>query len=276
MSVEVGAVFGTSLVWREKGEKWHNDSMGTKKKQGTLVMCWGMISWNWKGPFHFWATKTKEEKEQAKRKTAEWNAKSGEEELNSGRRTMEKFRVLKERELWEARELRAAAIEREAGEKTKTTQSWWGKKYKIKKLKRNNTKGVHSWRYITSVCCPLLWPICQERLALNPHFLLMEDNAPSDDLDYTNLVRKKEGIVKITWQPNSPNFNPIEHIWGLMKMDILRHPGSERIRTQIKMKVVLEEEWSKITIEEINHEIVKLPDIMVRCIAKKGGNNFQP
>jgi len=60
-----------------------------------------------------------------------------------------------------------------------------------------------------------------------------------------------------------------------MKMRILRRRGSERIQTPAEMKIVLEEEWLKITIEEINHEIVKLPDIMVRCIAKKGGNNFQ-
>jgi len=31
----------------------------------------------------------------------------------------------------------------------------------------------------------------------------------------------------------------------------------------------------KITIEEINHEIVKLPDIMLRCITISGGNKFQ-
>ncbi|RPB01382.1 hypothetical protein L873DRAFT_680087 [Choiromyces venosus 120613-1] len=45
MSIEVGAVFGLSLVWREKGEKWHNDCIGTKKKNGTSVMCWGAIGW---------------------------------------------------------------------------------------------------------------------------------------------------------------------------------------------------------------------------------------
>jgi hypothetical protein len=32
------------------------------------------------------------------------------------------------------------------------------------------------------------------------------------------------------------------------------------------MKQVLQEEWDKITIEEINTEIAKLPTIMRRCI----------
>ncbi|RPB01259.1 hypothetical protein L873DRAFT_1677272, partial [Choiromyces venosus 120613-1] len=44
MLIEVGAVFGRSLVWREKGEKWHNDCVGTKKENGTLGICWETIS----------------------------------------------------------------------------------------------------------------------------------------------------------------------------------------------------------------------------------------
>jgi len=40
------------------------------------------------------------------------------------------------------------------------------------------------------------------------------------------------------------------------------------------MELILKE-WEKITIEEINHEIVKLPDIMLQCITINGGNKFQ-
>jgi len=60
-----------------------------------------------------------------------------------------------------------------------------------------------------------------------------------------------------------------------MQMHILHLRGSDWIRTPAEMKVVLEVEWSRLTLEEINYKIVKLPDIMVRCIAKKGGNHFQ-
>ncbi|RPA98212.1 hypothetical protein L873DRAFT_1688523, partial [Choiromyces venosus 120613-1] len=51
MSIEIGGLFGPSTVWREKGKEWHDDCVGVKKKRGVMVMCWGMISWNWKGPF---------------------------------------------------------------------------------------------------------------------------------------------------------------------------------------------------------------------------------
>jgi len=65
MSIEIGWFYGPSTVWPEKGEKWHDDCVGVKNKRGNVVMCWGMISWNWTGLFWVWEQQTEEEK---------WNA----------------------------------------------------------------------------------------------------------------------------------------------------------------------------------------------------------
>ena len=46
MSIEIGGLMGVYIVWREADEKWHDDCVGAKKKQGTTVMCWGMIGYN--------------------------------------------------------------------------------------------------------------------------------------------------------------------------------------------------------------------------------------
>ena len=102
----------------------------------------------------------------------------------------------------------------------------------------------------------------------------MEDNAPSHSSHYTTWERQKEGISKVDWPPNLPDFNPIEHIWTLMKSRIQTRRGTERITTQTQMKSVLYEEWARITIQEINKEVPKLLPIIARCIAVNGGNNF--
>ena len=60
-----------------------------------------------------------------------------------------------------------------------------------------------------------------------------------------------------------------------MERRIQARRGSERITTVQEMKQVLREEWDKITVEEINVEIAKLPNIMERCIKQGGGNKFQ-
>ena len=102
----------------------------------------------------------------------------------------------------------------------------------------------------------------------------MEDNAAAHHSDYTTKLRDAEGIPKVDWPPNSPHFNPIERIWMIMKSRILRQHGAECITTAKEMKEVLKEECDKITIEEINREIEKLPAIMARCIQVRDGNNF--
>jgi len=102
----------------------------------------------------------------------------------------------------------------------------------------------------------------------------MEDNAPAHDSDFTNFERLKEGIAKVDWPPNSPDFNPIEHLWELMKSRIQTRRGRERVTNLGQMKVMLKAEWERITVEEINKEIAKLPIIMLKCIEKHGGNKF--
>ncbi|RPA89314.1 hypothetical protein L873DRAFT_1722422 [Choiromyces venosus 120613-1] len=102
----------------------------------------------------------------------------------------------------------------------------------------------------------------------------MEDNAPAHDSDFTNFERIKEGISKVNWPPNSPDFNPIEHLWELMKSGIQTRRGQERVTNLGQMKVMLKAEWDRITVGEINIEIAKLPGIMRKCIEKHGGNKF--
>lgn len=49
----------------------------------------------------------------------------------------------------------------------------------------------------------------------------MKDEAGAHKADFTNKAKSKEGISKIDWPPNSPDFNPIERIWTLIKKRIL-------------------------------------------------------
>jgi len=163
-----------------------------------------------------------------------------------------------------AKRLRRAAKDRGETIKLKIVQSWRAKKYKIARAIRKDVKGIDCWRYVKALCRPLLWPTCQARPTLNPQFQLMENHAPSHNSDFTNQERIREGISKVDWPPNLPEFNPIEHIWRIMKWRILRRRGAGRICLPGAMELILKEEWEKITIEESNHEIVKLPDIMLQ------------
>ncbi|RPA94324.1 hypothetical protein L873DRAFT_1937458 [Choiromyces venosus 120613-1] len=271
MSIEIGGLYGPCFVWREKDERWEDDCIGAMKKQGVSIMCWGMISYGWKGPFWVWERETEEEKAKATSDITSYNENCKEEEscLNTAWWASEEWQELRKRELSNAREARLLASL--TGVKTKTTQSWRGKKYKIKKLKRGDSKGIDSWRYVTCLARPLQWPTWQVRKLVNPNFLLMEDNAPAHDSDFTNYEREKVGIDKVDWPPNSPDLNPIEHLWNIMKSRIQTQRGVERVTSAREMKLVLKQEWKNITIEDINREVSKLPNILAQCISQKEG-----
>jgi len=91
MSIEIGALYGPSTVWREMGEKLHYDGVETKKKQGMSVMCGDMNGWRWKGPLWVWEHETTEEKEEAAKKIAAYNKNSSEDDtrLNNQSRSTE-------------------------------------------------------------------------------------------------------------------------------------------------------------------------------------------
>ena len=127
---------------------------------------------------------------------------------------------------------------------------------------------------MTKLAHPISWSECNHFLADNLSFSLMNDNTACHDSDWTNQEREAEGISKVDWPPNSPDFNPIEKIWTLMKRQIQRRRGLERITTVGQMKSVLKEEWEKITIAEINAQISLLPKTMVLCIKQAGNNKF--
>jgi len=155
----------------------------------------------------------------------------------------------------------------------KVTHSYKCKKFKLKGIPKGNKGGIDAWRYIKHITRPILWPACKERLAVNPDFILMEDNAASHHCWYTDAQREKEGVREMKWPPNPPDFNPIERVWCIMKSRIQTRRGSERVTTAARMRIVLQEEWDRITIEEINALFQRLPTVMQRYIAVDGGNN---
>ena len=71
-----------------------------------------------------------------------------------------------------------------------------------------------------------------------------------------------------------PSFQSYRKVWYIMKSRQIRR-GSERATTAARMRVVLQEEWDRIAVEEINALFQRLPTVIQRCIAVDGGNNLR-
>ena len=79
-------------------------------------------------------------------------------------------------------------------------------------------------------------------------------------------LRDKHRIRNLTHPPQSPDLNSIEAYWNILKQRV-----HSRIWNSLEeLKAILQEEWGKITIEEVRSRICGLPDRCKRA-ARTGG-----
>ncbi len=100
-------------------------------------------------------------------------------------------------------------------------------------------------------------------------WLLQEDGDPSHGMRKAGLAQEYKdayNVQNLVHPAQSPDLNPIEGIWAIIKQRLRRRIFD----SEEEMKEGLQEEWDKITLEEIRHRIADMPR---RCAAliKSGG-----
>ena len=78
-----------------------------------------------------------------------------------------------------------------------------------------------------------------------------------------------EGIRTMPWPAQSPDLNPIEHLWYRLKRAIHRHPEPARGVHELWERA--EEEWGQITVEACRELIESMPRRVEAVIEAKGG-----
>ncbi|KAF2836094.1 hypothetical protein M501DRAFT_940693, partial [Patellaria atrata CBS 101060] len=101
------------------------------------------------------------------------------------------------------------------------------------------------------------------------NYFLVEDGDPSHGLRKHGLaqrVRDENNIKNLTHPAQSPDLNPIEGVWLILQERV----GKRDWNNTMELKRVIQEEWSKITIEEIRERITQMP-WRCRILVKSGG-----
>ncbi len=100
-------------------------------------------------------------------------------------------------------------------------------------------------------------------------WLFMEDNAPAHKSRKTQQHKEAMGLRCIDWPARSPDLNPIEHVWSLMK-------NIKRKLTRADNMVILEQNiqkaWTEISQETINALINSMTRRVAEVIKQRGGN----
>jgi hypothetical protein len=148
---------------------------------------------------------------------------------------------------------------------------WRGGKSDIIVMIRDPTakrKGYTSWSYQQALLEGLL-PIYEEFR----HF--QQDNAKIHVSKSSTEFLMEHGISYIDWPAHSPDLNPIEHIWRLLKLKIRKiFPHIELMKKNdvhtAELIKCIKEAWAAITTKEINNLIDSVPRRIAACIRVRG------
>jgi hypothetical protein len=127
-----------------------------------------------------------------------------------------------------------------------------------------------SQKYYTERLLPIyIKAVNSARLVHAENWYLQEDNDPSHGSRKEGLaqrLKRDSWINTLSHPPQSPDLNPMEGIWNILKQRIRRHTW----RSIEELKEVIQHEWSRITMEEVRARISEMPR---RCksLVKSGG-----
>jgi len=247
-SVKLGELRSLIHVTRTKEEEWEPDCCEKAFSGYTTFMFWGSIALNWKGPCYIYQPEDKKDRE------ASISALAAEDLL---RRPIEQ----------------AAHAEKKAN---CLQQGLKAPSFRFSPCCRSKRGGIDWYRYNRCVLRPLLLPAYHRFQATHCPMsttLLMQDGASCHTSQWQKPLFAEQNIVILNWPGNSPDLNPIEHVWNLLKNRVANR------RSFIKGRAELEhawmDEWDKLDIEkDINPFILNQKHRVAQVIVKQGGNNF--
>lgn len=148
-----------------------------------------------------------------------------------------------------------------------------GDKTELVVWERNDFGNINAETYVRHVLVPVMWPFIQEhsqRQGVPMGIMAVEDGAGAHRAVYTQEHRDHYGIQRLWWPACSPDLNPIENVWQLLK-DILKR-RNPRPRGTAEFKQAILEAWAEISPEELKQLVRSMPERIEAVIAAQGGH----
>jgi len=111
-------------------------------------------------------------------------------------------------------------------------------------------------------------PVIAGWITMNPHLVLMQDNAPGHAAQETREDLLERGVHIIFWPAYSPDLNPIETVWARMKDYIELYYPEKMSYDALRAAVI--EAWHQIGEDLLKDLIKSMPERCAAVIAANG------
>lgn len=109
--------------------------------------------------------------------------------------------------------------------------------------------------------------ISAQNMGLGNEFIFQHDNDPKHTSRVVKQFLDADNVTVLEWPPQSPDLNPIEHLWDELDRRI---PKSKRKGLK-EFRTALFEEWNKIEQNVLKTLVDSMPRRLEAVIQAKGG-----
>ena len=98
--------------------------------------------------------------------------------------------------------------------------------------------------------------------------VFQEDNAPVHTAKKSQEFKNMQGIITVSWPAQSPDLNPIEHLWSYVDRQLRHCPQCAKNENDLWEMVT--DEWRQIPMELTRRLIDSMPNRLHAVIAANG------